>query len=43
MKIKTMALTSLALGIAFQANAGEVKYVLWDSNQLPAYEQCAVI
>jgi len=42
MKIKTMALTSLALGIAFQANAGEVKYVLWDSNQLPAYEQCAV-
>ncbi len=35
----TMSVTALA---AASAGAAEVKYMLWDSNQLPAYQQCAV-
>lgn len=34
----TLAAAALAAGAAC---AGEVKYMLWDSNQLPAYQQCA--
>ena len=33
---------SLALTAVASAGAAEVKYMLWDSNQLPAYQQCAV-
>ena len=33
-----VALAALAAGTA---HAVEVKYMLWDSNQLPAYQQCA--
>lgn len=41
MKLTQLALTvgvSLSAGLA---QAGEVKYMLWDANQLPAYQQCA--
>lgn len=42
MKLKMMALaTLLALGAGSAQAATEVKYMLWDSNQLPAYQQCA--
>ncbi|MEJ7137200.1 ABC transporter substrate-binding protein [Amphibiibacter pelophylacis] len=37
--LKLAALTTLAL--AGTAHAGEVKYMLWDNLQLPAYQQCA--
>lgn len=41
-----MKLTQLALAIGLAATASlvqaaEVKYMLWDANQLPAYQQCA--
>ena len=35
-----LLLTSLLIGIS-PAQAAEVKYLLWDSNQMPAYQQCA--
>lgn len=35
------AVTLLAGAFAPAAQAAEVKYMLWDSNQLPAYQQCA--
>ncbi|WP_111637608.1 ABC transporter substrate-binding protein [Marinomonas shanghaiensis] len=42
MKIKRLTFTSLAVAVsASAAHAVEIKYVLWDSNQLPAYQQCA--
>jgi multiple sugar transport system substrate-binding protein len=41
MSIKLNLLASAALIAVGSANAVEVKYVLWDSNQLPAYQQCA--
>ena len=37
---KALTLTAVALA-ASAASAAEVKYMLWDSNQLPAYQQCA--
>ena len=37
-KALTLAIVSVA---ATAASAAEVKYMLWDSNQLPAYQQCA--
>jgi multiple sugar transport system substrate-binding protein len=48
MKQKRFPLTALALsalavaaGTALSAGAAEVKYMLWDASQLPAYKQCA--
>jgi multiple sugar transport system substrate-binding protein len=41
MSIKLNLLASAALIAVGSAHAVEVKYVLWDSNQLPAYQQCA--
>ncbi|EAR08783.1 ABC transporter substrate-binding protein [Reinekea blandensis] len=38
---RTLALASLAAGLGVMAQATEIRYVLWDSNQLPAYQQCA--
>lgn len=35
------AAAAVALTAAAAAQAGEVKYMLWDSNQVPAYQQCA--
>lgn len=39
-KLSPYALAALAL-TAGSAQAVEIKYALWDSNQLPAYQQCA--
>jgi multiple sugar transport system substrate-binding protein len=39
-KLSPLAVAALALA-AGSAQAVEIKYVLWDSNQLPAYQQCA--
>ena len=45
--LKPLAAAALAVAglstatIATTASAAEVKYMLWDSNQLPAYQQCA--
>ncbi|MFM2054370.1 MAG: hypothetical protein RL456_2407, partial [Pseudomonadota bacterium] len=36
-----VALAVAALLGSVAAQAGEVKYVLWDANQRPAYQQCA--
>lgn len=41
MKLKYLITTTLALTSCQLVNAAEVKYMLWDSNQLPAYQQCA--
>lgn len=41
LQLKPLAATVLTLA-AGAAGAVEVKYVLWDSQQLPAYQQCAV-
>lgn len=38
---KSLTLAAVAVA-ATAASAAEVKYMLWDSNQLPAYQQCAV-
>ena len=38
-----LALTVLAVGVpatAQDAPSGEIRYVLWDANQLPAYQKC---
>ena len=41
-KLSTLAAaTTLATLAAGTAGAAEVKYMLWDANQLPAYKQCA--
>lgn len=40
MSKKTLTLMAVTLA-ATAASAVEVKYALWDSNQLPAYQQCA--
>ena len=40
LQLKPLAAATLALA-ASAASAAEVKYMLWDSNQLPAYQQCA--
>lgn len=40
LQLKPLAATVLTLA-ASAAGAVEVKYVLWDSQQLPAYQQCA--
>jgi multiple sugar transport system substrate-binding protein len=42
--LKPLAAAALAvagLSTAHTASAAEVKYMLWDSSQLPAYQQCA--
>lgn len=41
MKSQLTVLAALAAGACASAQATEVKYMLWDSNQLPAYKQCA--
>jgi multiple sugar transport system substrate-binding protein len=41
MNFKRTTLFTLMASSAALAAAGEVKYMLWDSNQLPAYKQCA--
>ncbi|AJQ95506.1 ABC transporter substrate-binding protein [Gynuella sunshinyii] len=41
MKTKPIITSALAIALATQAFAGEIKYSLWDSNQMPAYQQCA--
>jgi multiple sugar transport system substrate-binding protein len=41
MKLKHTTLFTLMAASAGIAGAAEVKYMLWDSNQLPAYKQCA--
>lgn len=41
MNFKRTTLFTLMTATAGLASAGEVKYMLWDSNQLPAYKQCA--
>ncbi|HOE43684.1 MAG TPA: extracellular solute-binding protein, partial [Rhodoferax sp.] len=41
MNFKRTTLFTLMTAAAGLASAGEVKYMLWDSNQLPAYKQCA--
>lgn len=39
--LKPLAAAVLAVAGIGSASAAEVKYMLWDSNQLPAYQQCA--
>jgi multiple sugar transport system substrate-binding protein len=39
-KLSPLAVAALTLA-AGSAQAVDIKYVLWDSNQLPAYQQCA--
>ena len=39
--LQTVAAAVAVLGAVSSASAAEVKYMLWDSNQLPAYQQCA--
>lgn len=39
--MKKTSLTLAAALLTGAAVAGDVKYMLWDSNQLPAYQQCA--
>lgn len=41
MKLTTFTLSTIALAVSASVSATEVRYVLWDSNQLPAYQQCA--
>lgn len=41
MTLKLTTLAAAALACIGSAHAVEVKYMLWDSNQLPAYKQCA--
>jgi multiple sugar transport system substrate-binding protein len=41
MKLKHTTLFALMAATAGMAGAAEVKYMLWDSGQLPAYKQCA--
>lgn len=41
MKSQLTVLAALAASACASAQATEVKYMLWDSNQLPAYKQCA--
>ena len=38
---KALSLALVAVSAASAVHAAEVKYMLWDSNQLPAYQQCA--
>ena len=40
LQLKPLAAATLAM-VATAASAAEVKYMLWDSSQLPAYQQCA--
>nr|WP_315186408.1 sugar ABC transporter substrate-binding protein [uncultured Albidiferax sp.] len=40
LKLSTLA-AAAALACIASAHAVEVKYMLWDSNQMPAYKQCA--
>jgi multiple sugar transport system substrate-binding protein len=39
--IPYLATLTLAMSAASPLYAAQVKYMLWDSNQLPAYQQCA--
>lgn len=41
MKLKLSTLATALLATLGSAHAVEVKYMLWDANQLPAYKQCA--
>ncbi len=41
MTLKLSTLAAAALACIGSAHAVEVKYMLWDSNQMPAYKQCA--
>src|SRR4051794_21816149 len=41
MSIKLTPIAAALVLAAGTAHATEVKYMLWDSNQLPAYQQCA--
>lgn len=41
MKNQLAILATLVTAACASAQATEVKYMLWDSNQLPAYKQCA--
>jgi multiple sugar transport system substrate-binding protein len=41
MKLKLSTLAAALLATLGSAHAVEVKYMLWDANQLPAYKQCA--
>src|SRR3990167_2768606 len=41
MNLKLSTLAAALLATVGSAHAVEVKYMLWDSNQLPAYKQCA--
>ena len=40
-RLTPLLIAALAVGTSSTAHAAEVKYMLWDSNQLPAYQQCA--
>jgi len=40
-RLARLATAALTLAAAAAAQAGQVKYMLWDSLQLPAYRQCA--
>nr|WP_315229295.1 sugar ABC transporter substrate-binding protein [uncultured Albidiferax sp.] len=41
MTLKLTTLAAAALACIGSAHAVEVKYMLWDANQMPAYKQCA--
>jgi multiple sugar transport system substrate-binding protein len=43
MKIFVSHLAALALAVCAvcESHASEIKYMLWDANQMPAYQQCA--
>lgn len=41
MNLKLSTLAAALLATAGSTHAVEVKYMLWDANQLPAYKQCA--
>lgn len=41
MTLKLTTLAAAALACIGSAHAAEVKYMLWDANQMPAYKQCA--
>jgi multiple sugar transport system substrate-binding protein len=41
LKSQLTILATLLAAVCGSAQATEVKYMLWDSNQLPAYKQCA--
>lgn len=41
MKLKLTAIATVLASVVCSASAVEVSYMMWDSNQLPAYKQCA--